>query len=181
MAVARLKEEYNKKIRPELKKTLGFKHDLAVPRLEKIVINMGVGEGALDKKRVDAAQEQLTLIAGQKAVVTKAKNSIAGFKIREEMPIGCKVTLRGKRMYDFIDRLIYIALPKVKDFRGLSSKSFDGRGNYTFGLKEQIVFPEIVYDKVDKIRGMDITICTTADNNKDALELLKALNFPFRK
>ncbi len=152
---------------------------MQIPRLEKIVINMGVGDAAQDSKKVKAAAEELSLLAGQKAVVTKAKKSIAGFKVRENMPIGCKVALRSDRMYEFLDRLINIALPRVRDFRGVSGKSFDGRGNYALGLKEQIVFPEINYDKVEKVRGMDIIICTTARTDEEAKALLAAFRMPF--
>ena len=153
---------------------------MQVPKVEKVVINMGVGEAVQNPKVLDGAVEDLTLISGQKPVVTRAKKSIAGFKLREGMPIGCKVTLRGDRMYDFLDKLINIALPRVRDFRGVSPKSFDGRGNYTLGLKEQLIFPEIDYDKVDKVRGMDVVIVTTAETDEEARELLQALGMPFR-
>lgn len=178
--MARLKAEYSKKILPALKKELEISNDLAVPKLDKIVLNMGVGEATQDRKHIDSAVEDMTLIAGQKPVVTKARKSIATFKLREDMAIGCKVTLRGDRMYEFLDRLVNIALPRQRDFRGLNGKSFDGNGNYAMGIKEQIIFPEIDYDKVSKIRGMDIIICTTATNDDDARALLKAFNMPFR-
>ena len=176
----RLYDEYLKTIRPKLVEQFGYKNLLAVPRLEKIVINMGVGEAVQDTKKVDVAAQQLAMIAGQKPVITHAKKSIATFKVREGMKIGCKVTLRRKHMYEFLDRLITIALPRVRDFRGVSPKSFDGRGNYALGLKEQIVFPEIDYDKVDQVRGMDIVICTTAKTNEEAMALLKGFNMPIR-
>ena len=177
----RLKTEYNEVIRGRLNEKFGFANQMMTPKLEKVVINMGVGEAVNDRKAVEAAADDLTRIAGQKAVITRAKKSIATFKVRDGMAIGCKVTLRGDRMYQFLDRLVTIALPRVRDFRGLSPKSFDGRGNYAMGLKEHIVFPEIEYDKVDKIRGMDIIVCTTARNDDEGRELLTALNFPFRK
>ena len=177
----RLKTLYRDKIRGKMNETFNYKNPMMTPGLEKVVINIGVGDAVNDRKAVDAAFEDLTRIAGQKPVVTKAKKSIAGFKLREGMPIGVKVTLRKDRMYEFLDRLITIALPRVRDFRGLNGKSFDGRGNYAMGLKEHIVFPEIDYDKVDKIRGMDIIVCTSADNDDEARALLKEFNFPFRK
>ncbi|MFZ0695240.1 MAG: 50S ribosomal protein L5 [Alphaproteobacteria bacterium] len=176
----RLYDEYLKIIRPKLVEQFGYKNLLAVPRLDKIVINMGVGEAVQDTKKVDVAAQELAMITGQKPVITRAKKSIATFKVREGMKIGCKVTLRRKRMYEFLDRLITIALPRVRDFRGVSPKSFDGRGNYALGLKEQIVFPEIDYDRVDQVRGMDIVICTTAKTNEEALALLKGFNMPVR-
>ena len=175
----RLKEVYEGEVRTALKTKFEYKNEMQIPRLEKIVINMGVGDAAQDSKKVKAAAEELSLIAGQKAVITKAKKSIAGFKVRENMPIGCKVTLRSDRMYEFLDRLINIALPRVRDFRGVSGKSFDGQGNYALGLKEQIVFPEINYDRVEKIRGMDIIICTSARTNEEAKALLDAFRMPF--
>jgi large subunit ribosomal protein L5 len=175
----RLKAQYKGKIRAALKSEFGYKNDMQIPRLDKIVINMGVGEAVKDTKKVKTAAEQLTAIAGQKAVITHAKKSIAGFRVREEMPLGCKVTLRGDRMYEFLDRLITIALPRVRDFRGVKPTSFDGRGNYAMGLKEQIVFPEIDFDKVDDVLGMDIIICTTAHNDAEAKALLKHFNMPF--
>lgn len=177
--MSRLYETYKKDIVPALKKEFGYKNDLQVPKLDKIVINMSVSEAVQDSKKLQVAVDELMAIAGQKPVITKAKNSIAGFKLREGMSIGAKVTLRRDRMYEFFDRLVNIALPRVRDFRGVSGKSFDGRGNYALGMKEQIVFPEINYDKVDKIRGMDIVICTTAKNDKEAKALLAALNIPF--
>ena len=175
----RLKAIYRDKIRAELKTEFGFKNDMQIPRLDKIVINMGVGEAVKDTKKVKKAAEELTLIAGQKAVITHAKKSVASFRVREEMPLGCKVTLRGDRMYEFLDRLITIALPRVRDFRGVKGSSFDGRGNYAMGLKEQIVFPEIEFDKVDEVLGMDIIICTTAKVDAEAKALLKHFNMPF--
>ena len=177
----RLKTVYNETIRKALKEQFGYDNDMRIPRLDKIVLNMGVGEATGDSKKPTVASEDLALIAGQKAVVTKARTSIAGFKVRENMPIGAKVTLRKDRMYEFLDRLIYIALPRVRDFRGLNPKSFDGRGNYAMGIKEHIVFPEINYDKVDQIWGMDIVVCTTAETDDDARALLKAFKFPFRQ
>lgn len=177
----RLKTLYRDTIRGKMNETFKYKNAMMTPGLEKVVINIGVGDAVNDRKAVDAAYEDLTLIAGQKPVVTKAKKSIAGFKLREGMAIGVKVTLRKDRMYEFLDRLITIALPRVRDFRGLNGKSFDGRGNYAMGLKEHIVFPEIDYDKVDKIRGMDIIVCTSATNDDEARALLKEFNFPFRK
>ena len=175
----RLKEHYEKVVKPALMQEFHYKNPLQVPRLEKIVINMGVGEAVADGKKIDAAVRDLTLIAGQKPVVTRAKKSIATFKVRENMPLGCKVTLRGDRMYEFLDRLITIALPRVRDFRGVSGKSFDGRGNFALGLKEQLVFPEINYDQVDAVRGMDIVICTTAKTDQEAKALLKGFQMPF--
>ena len=175
----RPKAEYKGKIRAAMKEEFSYKNDMMIPRLDKIVLNMGVGEAVKDTKKVKAAQEELTLIAGQKAVITKAKKSIAGFRVREEMPLGVKVTLRGDRMYEFLDRLINVALPRVRDFRGVKGSSFDGRGNYAMGLKEQIVFPEIDFDKVDEVLGMDIIICTTARSDAEAKALLKHFNMPF--
>jgi large subunit ribosomal protein L5 len=173
-------ELYQTKIRDSLKEQFGYDNVMNIPKIEKIVLNMGVGEAAQDSKAVNGAQEDLTMIAGQKAVVTRAKKSIAGFKLREGMPVGCKVTLRQKRMYEFLDRLVNIAMPRIRDFRGVSGKSFDGRGNYAFGIKEHIVFPEINYDKVEKIRGFDIIISTTATTDEEAKALLAGFNFPFR-
>jgi len=175
----RAKADYKARIRPAMMEQFGYKNEMQLPRLDKIVINMGVGEAVKDTKKVKTAAEQLTLIAGQKAVITHAKKSIAGFRVREEMPLGCKVTLRGDRMYEFMDRLINIALPRVRDFRGVKPTSFDGRGNYAMGLKEQIVFPEIEFDKVDDVLGMDIIICTTAKTDAEAKALLKHFNMPF--
>lgn len=177
--MARLYDHYKETVRPRLQEEFGYANPMQIPRLEKIVVNIGVGDAVSDSKRVQAAMTDLTAIAGQKPVITRARKSIAGFKLREGMPIGCKVTLRRDRMFEFLDRLVTIALPRVRDFRGLSGKSFDGRGNFTMGLKEQIVFPEIEYDKVDRIRGMDITICTTARTNAEARSLLQAFDLPF--
>jgi|SRR5580658_5100402 large subunit ribosomal protein L5 len=177
--VARFREQYHAKVRAALMSEFGYKNPMQVPRLDKIVINMGVGEAVQDGKKIEAAVRDMTAIAGQKPVVTRAKKSIATFKLRENMPIGCKVTLRGERMYEFLDRLITIALPRVRDFRGVSAKSFDGRGNYALGLKEQLVFPEVDYDKIDTVRGMDIVICTTAKTDQEAKALLKGFQMPF--
>jgi len=178
---ARLKVQFEEAIRNKLTEQFGYKNRLQVPVLDKIVINMGIGEGVADRKKVDNAAADLSLIAGQKAIVTRARKSIATYKLRTGQAIGCKVTLRKARMYEFVDRLINIALPRVRDFRGLSPKSFDGRGNYTLGIKEHIVFPEIDYDKATDIWGMDITVCTTARNDDEARALLTAFNFPFRQ
>src|ERR1041384_978239 len=175
----RLKADYDDRIVKGMTEKFGYKNRLEVPRLEKIVINMGVGDATQDKKRVETAAAEMQQIAGQKPVITKAKKSIAQFKLREGMPIGCKVTLRRDRMYEFLDRLVTIALPRVRDFRGLNPKSFDGRGNYALGLKEQIIFPEINYDQIDKVRGMDVIVTTTAKTDEEARELLRLLNFPF--
>ncbi|HXA71029.1 MAG TPA: 50S ribosomal protein L5 [Stellaceae bacterium] len=177
--MTRLREHYDTVVRPSLMKEFGYSNMLEVPRLEKIVVNMGVGEAVQDVKKVDAAARELAAITGQKPVITKAKKSIATFKLRENLPIGCKVTLRNQRMYEFLDRLINIALPRVRDFRGVSAKSFDGRGNYALGLKEQLVFPEINYDEVDATRGMDIIIVTTARTDKEAKALLAGFQMPF--
>jgi len=176
---ARLQEHYEKVVRPALIEEFKYQNQLEAPRIEKIVINMGVGEATSDSKKINIAVAELTAISGQKPVITKARKSIATFKLREGMNIGAKVTLRRQRMYEFLDRLITIALPRVRDFRGVSGKSFDGRGNYTLGLKEQLVFPEIDYDKVDKVRGMDIVICTTAKTDAEAKALLKGFQMPF--
>lgn len=176
----RLQSQYDESILPELMKQFGYTNRLQVARLDKIVINMGVGEAVNDSKKTKSAADQLALIAGQKPVVTKARKAIATFKVRGGLGIGCKVTLRREKMYEFLDRLINIALPRVRDFRGVSSKSFDGRGNYALGLKEQIVFPEIEFDKIDEIRGMDIVICTTAKNDDEARALLRGFNMPFQ-
>ena len=175
----RLQEEYVTKIRPALRDKFDYKNVHQIPKLEKIVHNMGVGEAVADSKKIEAAVTDMTLIAGQKPVVTRARNSIAGFKLREGMAIGCKVTLRRDQMYEFMDRLVTIALPRVRDFRGVSPKGFDRRGNYNMGLKEQLIFPEIEYDKIDEIRGMNITICTTANTDDEARELLAAFKMPF--
>ena len=174
----RLKVAYKDKVRAALKEEFGYKNEMQIPKLDKIVLNMGVGEAVKDTKKVKNAVEELSAIAGQKAVITKAKKSIAGFRVREEMPLGCKVTLRGDRMYEFLDRLINVALPRVRDFRGVKP-SFDGRGNFATGLKEHIVFPEIDFDKVDEVLGMDIIICTTARSDAEAKALLKHFNMPF--
>ena len=176
---ARLQEHYNKVVRDQLTKEFSYKNAFEVPKLDKIVINMGVGEATADSKKINLAVAELTAISGQKPVITKARKSIATFNLREGMAIGCKVTLRRQQMYEFLDRLVNIALPRVRDFRGVSGKSFDGRGNYTLGLKEQLVFPEIDYDKVDKVRGMDIVICTTAKTDAEAKALLKGFDMPF--
>jgi large subunit ribosomal protein L5 len=176
----RMKTHYEKVVRDELLKQFSYGNKMQIPRIEKIVLNMGVGEAVNDRKKVDSAAKDLALIAGQRPVVTRSRKSIAVYKLREGMPIGCKVTLRGDRMYEFIDRLVTIALPRVKDFRGLNPKSFDGRGNYAMGLKEHIVFPEIAYDDVDQIWGMDVIVCTTAGNDDEARALLRGFNFPFR-
>ena len=177
--MSRLRDHYNASVRKTLQEEFNYPNPMQIPRLTKVVLNMGVGEGTGDRKKVEAAVGDMTLIAGQKPVVTRAKKSIAGFKLREGMAIGCKVTLRRERMYEFLDRLINITLPRVRDFRGLSKKSFDGRGNFAMGVKEQIIFPEISYDKVDQIRGLDIIICTTAKNDAEAQALLKAFDMPF--
>ncbi|ASS89823.1 MAG: 50S ribosomal protein L5 [Bacillaceae bacterium] len=176
----RLKEKYVKEIIPALMNKFNYKSVMQVPKIEKIVINMGVGDAVQNAKALDSAVEELTLISGQKPVVTRAKKSIAGFRLREGMPIGCKVTLRGERMYDFFDKLISVSLPRVRDFRGVSKKSFDGRGNYTLGIREQLIFPEIDYDKVNKVRGMDIVIVTTAKTDEEARELLTLFGMPFQ-
>jgi large subunit ribosomal protein L5 len=176
----RLRQYYDETIKPALTEEFGYSNTMQVPRLEKIVVNMGVGEAVQDSKKVKTAAEELALITGQRPVITKAKHSIAGFKLREGMPVGCKVTLRRGRMFEFLDRLVTVALPRVRDFRGLSPKSFDGRGNYALGLNEQLVFPEIDYDRVDEMRGMDIVICTTAKTDDEAKALLKGFNMPFR-
>ena len=177
--MTRLHDQYKNTVKPALIKEFGYVNPMQAPRLDKIVLNMGVGEGVTDRKKVEAAAKEMALISGQKAVITKAKKSIATYKLRDGMTIGCKVTLRRDRMYEFLDRLITIALPRVRDFRGISPRSFDGNGNFALGLKEQIVFPEIDYDKVDQIRGMDVVICTTAKTDDEARELLKGLDMPF--
>ncbi len=179
--MARLKKKYYEEIRGALKEKLGIANEFAVPKLEKIVLNMGVGESTSDSRKVNDALAEMELIAGQKPVATRAKKSIAQFKLRENMKIGCKVTLRGERMYEFLDRLVTIAMPRIKDFRGVSAKSFDGRGNYAMGLKEQTIFPEIDYDKVTQARGMDIVICTSATSDTEAKALLEMFNVPFKK
>jgi large subunit ribosomal protein L5 len=178
--MARLKDKYNNEARPALMERFQYVNVLQAPRLDKVIINMGVGEAKDNPKALDAAVNDMTLIAGQRPVITKARKSVASFKIREGMSIGCKVTLRGERMYEFLDKLFNVALPRVRDFRGVSPKSFDGRGNYSLGLREQLIFPEINYDQVDKIRGMDIIIVTTANSDEEARELLRELGMPFR-
>lgn len=179
--MSRLKEKYLNEVSPALMSKFGYKSVMQLPKVEKIVINMGVGDAVQNSKALDLTVEELTTITGQKPVVTKAKKSIAGFRLREGMPIGAKVTLRGERMYEFLDKLISIALPRVRDFRGVSKKAFDGRGNYTLGVKEQLIFPEIDYDKVSKVRGMDIVIVTTANSDEEARELLTQFGMPFQK
>jgi large subunit ribosomal protein L5 len=179
--MARLHKVYREQIVPELKKSLGLANVMEVPRITKITVNMGVGEAVADKKIMDNAVGDLTKITGQKPLVTRARKSIASFKVRDNLSIGCKVTLRGARMYEFLDRLVNIAMPRIRDFRGVSARSFDGRGNYNFGVREQIIFPEIAYDQIDALRGMDITITTTARDDKSGRALLEAFNFPFRK
>ena len=178
--MAQLKEYYKEKVVPELAQQLGFSNTMRVPKVTKVVLNMGLGEAVADKKILENATSDLASISGQKVVVTKARKSIAGFKIRDGWPIGCKVTLRGERMYEFLERLVNIAIPRIRDFRGLSPKSFDGRGNFAMGVNEQIIFPEIEYDKIDKLRGLDIAITTTASNDDEGRALLSALRFPFR-
>ena len=175
----RMQEHYESTVKPQLIEQFGYKNAMSVPKLEKIVINMGVGEGVQDSKKVKQAAEEMALITGQRPIITRAKKSVATFKLREGMAVGCKVTLRRDRMYEFLDRLVTIALPRVRDFRGIPGKSFDGRGNFAMGLKEQIVFPEIDYDKVDDIRGMNIVVCTTAKTNEEAKALLKGFDMPF--
>ncbi|MSR12517.1 MAG: 50S ribosomal protein L5 [Gammaproteobacteria bacterium] len=178
--MAHLKEFYKKEVIPALTKQFGYDNPMRVPKITKVVLNMGLGEAVADKKILDAAADNLTAISGQKVVITKARKSIAGFKIREGWPVGAKVTIRGQRMYEFLERLVGIAIPRIRDFRGLNPKSFDGRGNYAMGVTEQIIFPEIDYDKIDKIRGLDITISTTARNDEEGRALLAALRFPFK-
>lgn len=177
----RLKEKYRKEVTPSLIEKFSYSSVMQAPKVDKIVINMGVGDAVSNSKNLDKAVEELTLISGQKPIITKAKKSIAGFRLREGMPIGCKVTLRGERMYDFLDKLVSVALPRVRDFHGVSNKSFDGRGNFTLGIKEQLIFPEVDYDLVDKVRGMDIVIVTTANTDEEARELLTQLGMPFQK
>ena len=179
--MARLQQFYREKVVPQLRSELGLKNAMEVPKIVKVTVNMGVGEAVADKKLIDNAVGDLQKITGQKPVLCKAKKAIASFKVREGLPIGCKVTLRGARMYEFLDRLINVAMPRIRDFRGVSPRAFDGRGNYTLGVKEQIIFPEIQYDQIDQLRGMDITITTTARDNKAGRALLQAFNFPFRK
>jgi large subunit ribosomal protein L5 len=178
--MARLKEMYKSEVLPALQKELGFTNPMRVPGITKIVVNMGVGEASQNAKLLDGAITDMTAITGQKPVTTRARKSVANFKLREGMPVGCRVTLRGEHMWEFLDRLVNVALPRIRDFKGVSPKSFDGRGNYTLGIKEQIIFPEIEYDKVDRVRGMDVTICTTARTNEEGLALLKQFSMPFR-
>ena len=179
--MSRLRELYDNEITKEMTSKFGYTNPMMVPKLDKIVINMAIGEAKENSKILDTAMSELAIIAGQKPVLTRAKKSIANFKLREGMPIGCKVTLRGQRMYEFLDRLVNLALPRVRDFRGVSADSFDGRGNYAFGIREQLIFPEIEYDKIDKVRGMDIIITTTAKTDEEARELLRLFNMPFKK
>jgi large subunit ribosomal protein L5 len=177
----RLKVKYREEFAPRLQTQLGLSNPMQVPRLEKIVVNMGVGEAIQDRKQIESAMEELTVITGQRPRLNRARKSIAGFKLRQGMPVGCSVTLRGDRMWEFFDRLLAIAIPRIRDFRGLDPRSFDGRGNYTFGVSEQLIFPEVDYDKITAVRGMDITICTTADDDDSARALLEAFGFPFRR
>lgn len=179
--MSRLKETYLNEIRDEMQKKFEYKNEMQIPKIDKIVINMGVGEAKDNAKVLETAVKDLEIITGQKAVITKAKNSVANFKLREGQPIGCKVTLRGEKMYEFLDRLVNLALPRVRDFRGVNPNAFDGRGNYALGIKEQVIFPEIEYDKVDKVRGMDVIIVTTANTDEEARELLTLFNMPFAK
>ena len=179
--MSRLKDLYMDEIREQMMKKFGYKNIMQVPKLDKIVVNMGIGEARENEKILDAAARDMAIITGQKPVITKAKKSIANFKIREGMPIGCKVTLRGDRMYEFLDRLVNLALPRVRDFRGVNPNSFDGRGNYALGIKEQLIFPEIEYDQIDKVRGMDIIFTTTANTDEEARELLRLFNMPFAR
>ena len=179
--MSRLREQYDNEIAPAMQKKFGYKNVMQIPKLEKVVVNMGVGEAKENAKLLESAAADMQIITGQKPVITKAKKSIANFKIREGMSIGCKVTLRGEKMYEFVDRLINLALPRVRDFRGVNPNAFDGRGNYALGIKEQLIFPEIEYDKVDKVRGMDIIFVTTAETDEEARELLTQFNMPFRK
>ena len=179
--MARLQQYYREKVVPELMKSLGVTNPMQVPKITRITVNMGVGEAVADKKAMEGAVGDLTALTGQKPLVTKSRKAIASFKLRAGVPVGCKVTLRGARMYEFLDRLINVAMPRIRDFRGVSARSFDGRGNYSFGVKEQIIFPEIAYDKIDAIRGMDITITTTARDDREGRALLESFNFPFRK
>jgi len=178
--MARLRKDYKDRVKPALIKELGYANVMQVPKITKIVVNMGCGEASQNRKLLDGALTDMLALSGQKPVVTKARKSIANFKLRDDMPVGCRVTLRGERMWEFLDRLINIALPRIRDFRGVSPKAFDGRGNFTLGVKEQIIFPEIDYDKIDKIRGMDITICTSANTNDEGRALLKQFSMPFR-
>lgn len=179
--MSNMRDVYKEQVIPALNQQFGYANPMQVPRIEKITLNMGVGEAVGDKKQLDNAVADLQMLSGQRPVITKARKSVAGFKIREGFPIGCKVTLRGERMWDFFDRLVQIAIPRIRDFRGLSPKSFDGRGNYSMGVREQIIFPEIEYDKVDKVRGLDITISTSAESDEEGRALLSAFNFPFKQ
>lgn len=179
--IPRLKEKYEKEVVPALQEAFGYKNIMEVPKLEKVVINMGVGAATQDSRAIDAAVRDLSLISGQKPVITRAKKSISNFKVRQGMPIGCKVTLRGNRMYEFLDKLINVALPRIRDFRGVSPRSFDGRGNYTLGIREQLIFPEISYDDVERVQGMNIVIGTTAETDEEGLALLQGLGMPFRQ
>ena len=179
--MARLKQYYREKVVPELMKSLGLANPMQVPKITRITVNMGVGEAVADKKAMEGAVHDLTALTGQKPLVTKSRKAIASFKLRAGIPVGCKVTLRGERMYEFLDRLVSVAMPRIRDFRGVSARAFDGRGNYTLGVKEQIIFPEIAYDQIDAIRGMDITITTTARDDREGRALLESFNFPFRK
>ena len=179
--MARLKQYYREKVVPELMKSLGLANPMQVPKITRITVNMGVGEAVADKKAMEGAVHDLTALTGQKPLVTKSRKAIASFKLRAGIPVGCKVTLRGERMYEFLARLVSVAMPRIRDFRGVSARSFDGQGNYSFGVKEQIIFPEIAYDKIDAIRGMDITITTTARDDREGRALLESFNFPFRK
>ncbi len=179
--MARLKEIYKNTIAPALKDEFGYTNPMQIPAVTKIVVNMGCGEASQNSKLIEGALSDMTAITGQKPVVTRARKSIANFKLRDDMPVGCRVTLRGDQMWEFLDRLVNVALPRIRDFKGVSPKSFDGRGNYTLGIKEQIIFPEIEYDKVDKVRGMDVTICTSANTNDEGRALLKQFSMPFRK
>ncbi len=179
--MAHLKTVYQEQIKPKLKEDFGYKSDMEIPRITKVTINMGVGEASQDRKEIEGPLTDMTLISGQKPVITMARRSIAGFKVREGWPVGCKVTLRGERMYEFLERLVSVAIPRIRDFRGLNPKSFDGRGNYSLGIKEQIVFAEVEYDKIDKLRGMDICITTTAKTDDEGRALLRAFNFPMKK
>lgn len=179
--MARMKEKYVKEIRPALQEKFGYRNVMEIPKLEKVVVNMGLGEAIQNPKAMDAAVNDLTTITGQKPIITKSKTSIAAFKLREGMSIGCKVTLRGERMYEFVDKLISVSLPRVRDFKGVSNKAFDGRGNYTLGLKEQLIFPEIEYDKIDRLRGLEVSFVTTAKTDEECLGLLKLMGMPFRE
>jgi large subunit ribosomal protein L5 len=178
---ARLREKYTRDIMPSMTKAFGYKNVMQVPKIDKIMVHVTIGEATQNIKVLEAAEKELAMITGQKALVTKSKKAIAGFKLKQDIPLGCKVTLRGERMYEFLDRLISVSLPRIRDFRGLSTKSFDGRGNYSFGLKEQYIFPEIDYDKVEKVHGLDITICTSAKTDEESRALLKEFGMPFRR